>query len=142
MAKRLEICKELMSYIGTPYHHQARLPGVGLDCAGVPVCIAKKFDLHNGVVEDMFGYSRIPDGTSLMETLRKGTAKEKSLNELKIADIILFKFLNNPQHLGIYMPDNKIIHSYSVIGKVVLHNFDEKWKNRVVSVFEFFNIEE
>ncbi len=36
--KREDFVRVARSYIGTPFHHQGRLPGVGLDCAGVIVC--------------------------------------------------------------------------------------------------------
>ena len=52
------------SLIGTPYHAKGRLPGVGLDCIGVPIVAAwlagvkpRSFDVR--------GYSDVPDGSLL-----------------------------------------------------------------------------
>lgn len=140
--KREQVCDVALTYLDTPFHHQGRLKGVGLDCAGLVVSVAKECELYKGKVIDMSNYSMIPDGKSLMATLIRGTSKQKSFDELKIGDILLMNFLRNPQHLAIYMPNNKIIHSYSTAGKVIIHDFDEQWKNRVVAVFEFQNIEE
>ncbi|MFZ7338164.1 hypothetical protein ACLS0R_18210, partial [Comamonas jiangduensis] len=50
--------------IGTPYHHQARKPGIGLDCVGLVICVARQI----GAVApdwDVRGYSRVPDGFAL-----------------------------------------------------------------------------
>lgn len=52
------------SLVGTPYHHQARLPGVGVDCAGVLIVIGRQL----GLVEpefDVGNYGRVPDGAAL-----------------------------------------------------------------------------
>ncbi len=142
--KRTEVCKKALEYLNTPYKHQGRLKGVGVDCAGLIYCLAKECNLYKGNIKDkdVFGYARIPDGVNLHKTLKNGTAKEKTIEELKIGDILLISFLKLPHHIALYMPDNKIIHSYNGVDKVVLHNFDEKWKRRVVSVFEFENIED
>jgi cell wall-associated NlpC family hydrolase len=135
------VCEVAMSYLGTPFHHQGRFKGVGLDCAGLIVGISQECKLYKDKVEDIKGYSRIPDGKTLRDVLLKGTKGEKPISELKEGDIILMRFHREPQHLGLYMPNNQMIHSYEGIGKVVIHDFDEKWKNRVISIFEFHNIE-
>lgn len=139
---REEVCKKALEYLDTPFHHQGRKKGVGLDCAGFIVELAKECKLYKGNVVDMKNYSAKPDGVSLRKTLLQGTAKEKTFTDIKIGDIILFRFLQNPQHLALYMPNNKIIHAYSTAEKVIMHDLDEKWKNKIVSVFEFENIED
>lgn len=140
MATRKEICDKALEYLGTKFVHQGRLKGVGVDCAGLVVGVAKELNLFKEEVIDLKGYSRVPDGNTLYQTLINGTSKEKNINDLKYGDIILFRFTNFPQHVGIYMPNNKLIHSYESIGKVVIHDLDNKWKNRIVSVFEYLNV--
>lgn len=139
---REEVCKVALSYLDTPFHHQGRKKAVGLDCAGFIVELAKECKLYKDKVIDLKNYSASPDGKTLREALLKGTAKEKLFTDIKIGDIILMRFLQNPQHLALYMPDNKIIHAYSTAGKVIIHDLDDKWKNKIVSVFEFENIKD
>ena len=138
MTTRKDICNKALEYLNTPFHHQGRLKGIGVDCAGLIVCIAKELNLPYG---DLTNYARIPDGKSLRDVL-KNNAEEKSLNDSKEGDILLMKFVNEPQHVALLMPNNQIIHSYLRARKVIIHNFDEIWKDRVVGVFEFKNIEE
>lgn len=140
MASRKEICDKALEYLDTPFIHQGRLKGVGVDCAGLVVGVAKELNLYNEEVSDLKGYSRIPDGETLYQTLLNGTSKEKSMKDLKEGDVLLFRFTRYPQHVGIYMPNNKLIHSYEGVGKVVIHSLDDKWKNRIISVFEYFNV--
>lgn len=138
MKTREEVCNKALEYLDTPFHHQGRLKGIGIDCAGLIVCIAKELDLPYA---DMKNYARIPDGKSLREILKNNTAKEKTLNEAQPGDILLMRFLNEPQHVALLMPNNQIIHSYMAVDKVTIHNFDDKWKKRVLSVYEYKNIE-
>ena len=36
-AKNLEAVQEALTWLGTPYHHQGRVKGVGVDC-GTLIC--------------------------------------------------------------------------------------------------------
>ncbi len=40
-ARRVDLVSNAVSYIGTPFKHQGRKPGRGLDCAGLIVCAAQ-----------------------------------------------------------------------------------------------------
>lgn len=109
------------SYIGTPFHHQARKKGVGVDCVGLLICIAR--DL--GYIDekwDITGYSRNPDGVTLLENMHKGFI-EISKEEMQPGDFVLVSFSNYPQHVGVigdYVHGGlSIIHSSSRHGKVI-----------------------
>lgn len=137
MATKNDCCNTALELIGTPYHHQGRLAGVGGDCAFVPIYIAIKNNLPYG---DVSNYSRIPDGKTLRDTLKNNTEKEVTLAEAEPGDILLMRFMNEPQHIAILMPNNQILHSYIRARKVVIHNFDESWREKVVGVFVFKNL--
>jgi hypothetical protein len=52
----------------TPFHHQARLEGVGVDCVGLVISVAREM----GAVPadwDVGGYGRVPDGKRLVHHL-------------------------------------------------------------------------
>lgn len=139
---RLDIVNKALEYIDTPYTHQGRLKGVGVDCAGLIVEVAKELNLYKE--GDITNYSRVPDGNNLLNIFRKYTI-EKEYKNIKNGDIILMRFLDNPQHLGFYYNYNNndyIIHSYSTVGKVLMHRIDSKWQKRIVKVFEFKEINE
>ena len=44
-ATRADAVRVARTYIDTPFQHMGRLPGVGLDCAGVLVCVARELSL-------------------------------------------------------------------------------------------------
>ena len=37
-----DIVTEARTWVRTPYHHQARLKGVGVDCAGLVIGVARR----------------------------------------------------------------------------------------------------
>ncbi len=140
MTTRQTIINIVKTYENTPYLHQARLKHIGIDCAGLIIEVAKEAGIYEEG-SDYSDYSRIPDGKTLQEQLNK-YAIIKNKSDLKEADIILFKLLDNPQHLGIYLGNNLIIHSYSTAEKVVIHRLDEKWKKRIVAIYSYKNLED
>ncbi|MCA8949531.1 MAG: C40 family peptidase [Planctomycetes bacterium] len=46
MSNRARFVEVVRGYVGTPYQHLGRLPGVGLDCAGVPLCAMAEVGLE------------------------------------------------------------------------------------------------
>jgi len=128
--RRAEFALAARSFIGTPFHHQGRLPGVGLDCAGVVVCAAARCGL---VIADSPGYGRIPS-QGLLEQAVMDHCDRVGLHDIETGDIILFKFLREPQHLAVY-DNGMLIHAYSSVGKVIENALDATWRSRLVACY-------
>lgn len=119
----LEIAR---SYIGTPFKHQGRLPGVGLDCAGVVVCAL----IESGKqVQDVLGYGRIPS-KGLFQRMVDQQCDNINIDEIKDGDLMMFAFRTDSQHIAIY-DNGMIIHAYSEVGKVVRNSLDDAWRERL-----------
>lgn len=132
--KIIEIAK---TYIGTPWMHQGRMKKIGVDCAGLVVCVLKEFGYN--VNFDVKGYNRIPEGVNLKNIARE-FFDEVKFDEIKDGDILLFNILGNPQHIAFYLKENDIdyiIHSYGdpSINKVVQSRLDSKWRERICGIF-------
>ena len=87
------------AWLGTPWVHQARLPGVGVDCVGLLIGISRAL----GVVPqgfDVTGYARQPDGHALMRHLR-GLLDYVPLADLRPGDFLCVAFDQHPQHVGV-----------------------------------------
>lgn len=121
------------SYIGTPFHHQGRLPGVGLDCAGVVVCAL----VASGVtVQDVKGYGRVPTGGIFAAAV--GAQCDKiELSDAQVGDFIMFAFRDEPQHIAMISGIDPImlIHAYQDVGRVVENALDDTWKARMRGVY-------
>lgn len=87
------------TWVGTPYHHQARLKGVGVDCAGVPIGVARELD-RVAPTFDVAGYARQPDGWSFLAWC------DEIMPRVPRADMapghcVVVRFGRHPQHIGI-----------------------------------------
>ena len=125
----IELAREC---IGTPFQHQARVVGRGLDCAGVLVHILRSLNLPH---IDERGYPRTPYKgliRSILESQPCLHLVDKS--DQQVGDVLLMKFVREPQHVAI-LTGGTIIHAYSRIGRCVEHGYTDEWKRRVTHVF-------
>lgn len=135
-----ELVQTARMCLKTPFHHQGRVAGVGLDCAGLIVHIAK---MHKLKYNDMMGYSREPDGWSLEAFLDKqpGLLPCTSSTELdRRAGDILLLWINRkhiPRHLAILSSPTRMIHTCAMVERVVENDVDERWEKRIVKVYRF-----
>ena len=122
-------------YINTPFHHQGRVKGFGVDCVGLILCACKDTGIN---LDDVQGYTNVPHHGLLEEQANKQLIKI-NIEDIQKGDILLFRFLDDPQHVALVTEINdnniKIIHAYSKVNKVVEHDLDKVWKKRLVSAY-------
>ena len=139
MATRKTILKHARTWVGTPYQHQAKCKGVGVDCAMLIAGVAedckididydfvpnysKQWHLHNreeklkGILLDV-GFIEIP------------------LEDAKAGDVLGFKYGRVMSHIGIKAPNDKIIQAHGQLKMVTEANYDDM-KNNLVTAFTF-----
>ncbi len=119
MTTRAEVIAAARRFIGTPYQHQQRMPGVAIDCAGVVICAGRELGLLAPDF-DVTGYSRQPDGTLVDYCERYMTRLEPAA--MQAGDVVVIRFDGEPQHFGILAPYRygglSIIHAVS--GRAVI----------------------
>ena len=126
-------------WLGTPYHDQASLKGIGCDCLG----------LARGVWRDVVGdepfpmppYSRDWGETGSREILAEGA--RRMMIELPFADalpgaLVLFRMRPGAiaKHVGILTAPDRFIHAYERLG-VVEEPLTPAWHRRIAFVFLF-----
>lgn len=98
-ATRDDIVLTARSFIDTPFVDRGRLPGVALDCVGVPVCVCRELGLRPPDF-DVAPYTNQPDGhTFLAECDRHMQRIER--DTLQPGDVIVFAVGSLPQHIGV-----------------------------------------
>lgn len=100
MTTRADIVACARSFLGTPFHHAERQPGIGLDCAGVLVCCARE----QGLVEpgfDVPAYEARPDGRTLLAWCRRYMGPEVGQEAMQPGDALVMITDTLPQHLGV-----------------------------------------
>ena len=135
--KREEIIAEARTWLETPFHHQGRLKGVGVDCLGVVIGVAQAFGIE---VREVPGYGRQPDMAAMGAGLRAHLT-EKPKAQLLPGDVLWMAFVREPQHLAIYTERDTIIHAAERYGKCVEQRFDLTWQRRLRLVFAFPGVE-
>jgi cell wall-associated NlpC family hydrolase len=84
------------SLLGTPYHAKARLPGVGVDCIGVPIVAAWLCGLKPRTF-DIQGYHMTPDG-SMLPLCDEHMVR---VSNPSAGDVIVCSYGATPHHVGV-----------------------------------------
>ncbi|MBP7242389.1 NlpC/P60 family protein [Amaricoccus sp.] len=126
-------------WLGTPYHDQASLRGVGCDCLG----------LVRGVWREVVGdeplslpaYSRDWGETGSREPLAeaaRGVMPEVPVTDRAPGTLLLFRMRTGAvaKHCGIVTAPDRFVHAYERTG-VVEVPLDAGWRRRVAFAFLF-----
>jgi len=133
------IVKAARRWIGTPYHDQASVRGVGCDCLG----------LLRGVWRDVVGpepmpvppYSRDWGEAGPVEVLAeaaRAAMQELEVSEARSGDVILFRMRAGAiaKHVGILSGGGRFIHAYERTG-VIEEHLTPAWQRRIAFAFRF-----
>ena len=121
--------------IGTPFRHQGRRVGSGLDCAGL---LAHVCHALGQPIADQSGYAKRPSGGQLQAALDAQPALVRSSGLPVVGDFVLMRFEDDrwSSHLGV-CAGKTMIHAWAVARKVCEHDFDAEWLRRVVRTYRF-----
>ena len=131
------------SALDTPFRHEGRDAGAGLDCAGLLVHVARAVGVEP---IDRAGYARLPTNGQIEETLQEnvdaGIFVRVPIPEMRAGDLFLMRFRNEraSRHLGICAGDT-MIHAWAVVRKVCEHRIDASWTASIVRVYRFVGVE-
>lgn len=127
------------AWLGTPYHDQASVKGVGCDCLG----------LARGVWREVVGvepvpvppYSRDWGETGQREVLFEGAAQAMIRIPVESAgpgDMLLFRMRRGAivKHVGILTESDGFVHSYDRLG-VIEEPLTDAWRRRIAFAFRF-----
>lgn len=132
------VCSKTFSkYVGVPWEHKGREGG--LDCWGLVRLFYQqeysiKLPLHSTVYSNDDGQithklakdANVYTNHPLYET-----------NNPKPGDIILFRILGHPIHVGIYISEREFLHTQRSSGSVIT-NF-RNWRKRIVGFYTRHN---
>jgi cell wall-associated NlpC family hydrolase len=116
--------------LGTPFHHQGRVAGMGLDCIGL---IIHAMQVAGYEVADCTDYGRQPEGEKLHDALIAHGFK--TVKKIQAGDVLLFRFNGMPQHVGIALSQSSMVHAYLPIGRVVEAGLGETWLRRISNIY-------
>lgn len=145
MITRDKIVAAARRRIGTPWVHQGRLDGLGLDCIGFVSAVAAELRLLGPETDAILGrnwadYGRYPDGRMMTVLQRHLVPVATPLP----GDVLAFRLRALPQHVGI-LTDGRggrgLIHALTPdgghpnSGGVREVSFARPWTDRLVGAF-------
>ena len=133
------VVAEARAWIGTPYHHQASLRGVGCDCLGLLRGIWRA--VYGAEPEAPPSYTPTWAEDRGEETLRD--AARRHLVEIPLAatapgDVWLFRWRPTltAKHCGVISAPGRLIHAYD--GHAVTESWiPDPWRRRAAFAFRF-----
>lgn len=140
MITREQIVIEARTWMGTRWHHQGRVKGVGVDCVGFVGGVAVAMGLG---VEARSAPEAIPykcygrDPTSLFMRGCNEYMDKIDIKQAGVGDVLTFVFERDPQHLALItsVEPMYIIHAHAAVRKVVEHQLDDVWQRRVHAAY-------
>lgn len=145
-----QLIMQARTWIGTKYHHQGRLkkssrgPG-GVDCIGLVIGVIDELGIQDGEgnplsQHDEFNYSMYPERGRLVGSISK-YLREVPSEQMREGDVLLFKFFNDPQHVGLltHYPTGGfgLIHCTSSSAQVVEQPFSGGLRRMLTHVYRF-----
>lgn len=139
MLTRDDIVDAARGWVGTPYHHQASVRGVGCDCLGFVRGVYA--EIMGFEAEDAPPYTRDWAEASGVETLLDAAGRHLTVidkSQAAAGDVIVFRILPGmmAKHCGILTGPNSMIHAQDgcVVCEVAL---GASWWRRAAGVFRF-----
>lgn len=137
--RRHQIIQIARTWIGTPYHHQASLRGVGVDCIGLVRGVYR--ELYGTEAQDVPAYSGdwgdSNGNEDLLEAGRRNLV-EIPLEDAGVGDVVALRWVASSvaKHAVILSEDDRMIHAYdrSLVAEVCISDW---WRRKMVAAFQF-----
>lgn len=132
-----EIVAIARSWVGTPYHHQASLKGVGTDCLGLVRGIWR--EIHAAEPEKIPPYTPSWSESSGAERMLEGARRhmrEMTAGAMAPGDILLFRIREGAvaKHAGVLTTPSHMIHAQEGV-PVCEVAVSPWWRRRIAGVF-------
>lgn len=137
-AQREAVAVEALSWLGTPYHHHARLKGVGVDCAQLLCGVFEACGLV-GPVET--GHYPVDWHLHRNEEIFSGWLARFAVQtpaEPQLGDVCLFRYGRTFSHGSIYVGDGLLVHAYIGRGVMLSRATEEPLEGRDMQHWSFW----
>lgn len=123
---RTDIVTEALTWLGTPFHHAARLKGCGVDCANLLLAVFSAVGLVPNVPLDAYpmDWHLHNDEPRFLHTLALYAYPLPREAGARPGDIAMFQYGRHAAHGAIVTAWPQIIHAWADQGRVVLSDVD------------------
>jgi NlpC/P60 family putative phage cell wall peptidase len=140
MVTREAIVKAARGWLGTPYHHQASVKGIGSDCLGLIRGIWR--ELYGPEPEAMPAYTRDWGDATGSETLLEAACRHLvrlgDVGAAEPGDVLVFRMRDEgvAKHAGILTGASRLVHAQEGIGVIEIE-LGRWWRRRAAGAFQF-----
>ena len=137
--ERANVCEIARTWLGTPYHHRARLKGIGVDCGQLIAAVFEEAGLIPPVPLEFYP----PDWMLHRDEPRFQNTVERYCKqverEIRPADILLFRVGRSFAHGAIVLEYPMIIHAHARQSVVILSSMEQEsvLRDRLAGVWTF-----
>jgi cell wall-associated NlpC family hydrolase len=132
-----QIVQAARGLVGTPFAHQGRVPGCGLDCVGALIAVGQECGLR---VTDDTTYPRETDGSALHRCLRYA-CEPIDADDLDRGDILIFQRGQTQWHAAIVskLSPLSMIHAWHRFtgGCVREEIVSDEWVRRIFGAWRY-----
>lgn len=116
-AERQAVIEEAMTWLRTPYHHHARIKGVGVDCAQLPIAVYSVVGLIEAPSPAYVHDWHLHRGEELFVDWVLRYAREIDRLAIQPGDLGLWRYGRTHSHGAIILPNDQVVHA--VLGQGV-----------------------
>jgi NlpC/P60 family putative phage cell wall peptidase len=140
---REQVADEALTWLATPYVHQQSCKGVGVDCVGLLYGVCQSLGLMPGYVMPVYSTEwHIHNNQELLvEQLTQLGCTRITVEEAQPGDLLVMQYGRVSSHVGIKVPDNKIIHARVDVGSVVINDLAGELGRRTRSAWKIVGVE-
>ena len=118
--------------LGTPWKHQGRIAGSGLDCVGLILHAAKEANAIDRDF-DFTNYRREPVPEEMLRWLEVYC---REMDTMEPGDVLWLRVANQPTHLAIVSENNTIIHACATFPrKVIEERITSEVSRRIMRIY-------
>lgn len=141
---REDIAREARKLKGTPWHHQGRVPGVGIDCVGTILLPPRALGLTDFEFVD---YKRQPDPSSLWAALREleniNLIRKIPVFEAVPWDFVVMRADDDPTHFA-WLTETGILHTRlrrtGKESKCVEHRMNQAMRDKIIAAYRIVGV--
>jgi len=138
--QKQRIIEEARTWLGTRFQHQARVKKSpdgshmgGCDCLGLIIGVLEELQL---ISVPHLTYSMRPPKERLINELKNYFIESNNYEIGDLAVLSIDDFSGHLAFIGDHPAGYSLIHSYLPARKVVEHQLDDIWKQKIIHIFE------
>ncbi len=136
---RKKVVEEAKSWVGTPHRHYTMKKGLGVDCGLFIMSVYDSLGMIKAKMPEFYPHDwayHKPVGEVFLDIIKK-YSDEIPKEQLKLGDMIVYKFGKCISHGAILIEGNMVVHSAMGVGVTITNRENTNWFKRERLYFSY-----